>query len=291
MGRGMAKFLAATAALAFFVAINPAFAAGVNAPLLDPVWNWTGFYVGGNFGYSWGRSNSTLALADATTGAVLDSRFSTFALDGILGGGQIGYNWQLSNFVFGLEGDFQGTGQQGSTSFVCPGGTGLPPLPAGYSGTCSKGNPDPTILGAPVTDTLSERLDWFSTIRGRLGYAITPRVMIYGTGGLAFGDIDATNTVSGANLVGTAPSITSVPISATSSIDVLKAGWTVGAGLEAEIWGNWTGKIEYLHIDLGNVSGSFGTPLIAPSGNFLTESFSSRVTDDILRIGVNYRFF
>jgi outer membrane immunogenic protein len=67
-------------------------------------------------------------------------------------------------------------------------------------------------------------------------------------------------------------------------------GWTVGAGVEGVISGNWTAKLEYLYIDLGNVSGSFATPLIAPSGAFATSSYSSHITDNIVRVGINYRF-
>jgi outer membrane immunogenic protein len=67
-------------------------------------------------------------------------------------------------------------------------------------------------------------------------------------------------------------------------------GWTVGAGVEGVISGNWTAKLEYLYVDLGNVSGSFTTPLIAPSGAFATSSYSSHITDNILRVGVNYKF-
>jgi outer membrane immunogenic protein len=70
-----------------------------------------------------------------------------------------------------------------------------------------------------------------------------------------------------------------------------KAGWTVGAGLEGQIVGNWTARIEYLYMDLGTVtSGTFVTPVMAPSGGFVTTNLSSRVTDNIVRIGVNYKF-
>jgi outer membrane immunogenic protein len=64
----------------------------------------------------------------------------------------------------------------------------------------------------------------------------------------------------------------------------------VGAGIEGAIGGNWTAKLEYLYIDLGNVSGSFITPVVGPSGAFVTASYNSHVTDNILRFGVNYRW-
>jgi outer membrane immunogenic protein len=66
-------------------------------------------------------------------------------------------------------------------------------------------------------------------------------------------------------------------------------GWAVGAGVEGVVSGNWTAKIEYLYIDLRNVSGSFTTPIVAPSGAFLTSSYTSHITDNILRVGLNYK--
>src|SRR5450631_1660057 len=68
-----------------------------------------------------------------------------------------------------------------------------------------------------------------------------------------------------------------------------RVGWTVGAGVEGVVSGNWTAKVEYLYIDLGNVSGSFTTPIVAPSGAFLTSSYTSHITDNILRVGLNYK--
>ena len=59
---------------------------------------------------------------------------------------------------------------------------------------------------------------------------------------------------------------------------------------ELLIGGNWTAKLEYLYIDLGNISGSFVTPIVAPSGNFVTASYNSHITDNVLRVGVNYRW-
>ena len=69
----------------------------------------------------------------------------------------------------------------------------------------------------------------------------------------------------------------------------MKVGWTVGTGVEDVVSGDWTAKIEYLYIDLGNVSGSFTTPIVAPGGAFLTRSYNSHITDNILRVGLNYK--
>ncbi len=141
-----------------------------------------------------------------------------------------------------------------------------------------------------MTNNLSESLDWFGTLRGRLGTTITPTAMIYGTGGLAVGRVNVADTVNSTNYVGSIFFPTTAAVADQLSTDTTKTGWTIGGGIEARLWGNWTGKIEYLYLDLGTVSGSFITPIVAPSGSFLAATFSSHVTDNILRLGINYEF-
>jgi outer membrane immunogenic protein len=270
------------------------------APVVPAVvYDWTGFYIGGNVGYSWGRSDSSLGLIDA--GTIVNAANSKFNMDGVIGGGQIGYNWQRSNWVFGLEADIQGSGQKGSTGTTCPGNTTVftrasPTTPVAVNGLCSLGffgdTGDFNVGGLPVTDTLSQKLDWFGTFRGRVGTTFTPTVLAYVTGGLAYGDVKTTNTVSGTNLIGTLGTNTTplmVPVFGTMSNSSIRAGWTVGVGVEGVVSGNWTAKLEYLYIDLGNVSGSFVTPVVGRSGGFLTANYSSHITDNILRVGLNYR--
>jgi len=103
---------------------------------------------------------------------------------------------------------------------------------------------------------------WLSTVRARVGYA-ADRFLPYVTGGAAFGDIRA-----------------STPGFAGSS--TTNAGWTVGAGIEFAITGNWTAKAEYLYVNLGNFNCGLGCGTAAVNH----VSFS----DNILRGGFNYRF-
>jgi outer membrane immunogenic protein len=265
---------------------------------VEPIYDWTGFYVGGNIGYSWGRSNSTFTLSDATSGAILSSTPSKFDMDGVIGGGQIGYNWQRERWVFGLEADIQGSGQKGSTSAVCAGGTAtLLTTIAAVSSACAAGHFGDTapfnVVAFPVTNGLSESLEWFGTFRGRIGATFTPTIIGYVTGGLAYGEVNTTSTFSGTNIIGvngTNGPTTLVPVAGSFGNNTLRAGWTLGVGVEGVISGNWTAKLEYLYIDLGNVSGSFVTPIVAPSGAFVTSSYTSHITDNILRVGVNYKW-
>jgi outer membrane immunogenic protein len=264
---------------------------------VDPGYNWSGFYAGVNVGYSWGRSSGTLSLSDA--GTIVNSASGRFNMDGVIGGGQIGYNWQKSNWVFGLEADIQGSDEKGSTSTACAGGSATGTTVAAVSSACSLGHLGDTIIGnvaaLPVTDSLSEKLEWFGTVRGRIGPTITPTLLAYVTGGLAYGQVSATNTVSGVNITnpggqGVNGGTILTPVSGSLSKTSTKAGWTVGGGVEGVVSGRWTAKLEYLYVDLGNVSGSFVTPVVGPSGGFLTSSYRSHITDNILRVGLNYRF-
>jgi len=139
--------------------------------IVDPGYNWSGFYIGGNIGYSWGRSNSTLSLIDA--GTIVSATNASFDMDGVIGGGQIGYNWQSCKWVYGLEADIQGSGQKGNTTATCAGGNPAATTLAGLSSLCSSGHLGDTapfnVAASPVTYNLSENLDWFGTFRGRVG--------------------------------------------------------------------------------------------------------------------------
>jgi outer membrane immunogenic protein len=254
---------------------------------------WTGLYFGGNVGYSWGNSATTYRFVDTTTGALLGAATSKANLDGAIGGIQFGYNWQSATWVYGVETDFQGSGQSGSAPGACAGGSlaGVAP----FSGACTSGHQGDTVANnraaLPVNSVLSQKLDWFGTLRGRFGYTITPTLIGYATGGLAYGHVSSTDVVSGTNITGPqgTNTFTLTPVAGAFSNSATKAGWTLGTGLEGVVSGNWTAKIEYLYIDLGDVSGSFVTPLTTTAGNPLTATFRSHITDNILRVGFNYK--
>jgi outer membrane immunogenic protein len=264
--------------------------------IVDPVYNWTGFYVGGNIGYSWGRSSTLVPFSDATSGTLLSATSTKFDMNGVIGGGQIGYNWQMSNWVFGLEADIQGSDQKGSTNAACAGGSATATTLVGLSSTCAIGHIGDTapfnVAALPVNESLNQKLEWFGTVRGRIGPTITPTFLAYVTGGLAYGEVKSFETVSGTNIVGPqgVNGTTLVPVVGSFGSSSTRVGWTVGGGIEGAIGGNWTAKLEYLYIDLGTVSGTFTTPIIATSGAFVNSGYSSHITDNILRVGVNYRF-
>src|SRR5262249_54383100 len=180
-------------------------------------------------------SNTTTGLPITTpAGSFISNEFN---LNGWVAGGQVGYNFQSSNWVWGIEADFQGTGQEGDATFLCAatatGGVCLPGLtapPAGATGT---------------TLTINRKLEWFGTVRLRGGMLFTPNTLVYVTGGFAYGSAKTWGQLSGFRPAG-------APISVGLSNSDTNGGWTVGAGVEARLWGNWTGKVEYLYLDLGD---------------------------------------
>ena len=263
------------AIVAALLGASPALAADLSprvytkAPAyVDPGYNWTGFYAGLNLGYSWGTARDTSTLSNGA-GTVLFTGADRANLDGIVGGGQIGYNWQMQNWVWGLEADIQGTGEKGTHNYLCPTGVCTPT-------TFIIGALVFPIPGAAVPFTLSQKIDWFGTVRGRVGILATPRVLFYATGGLAYGDVNSSETIG-------APG-------GLASNSSTKVGYTVGAGVEGVISGNWTAKLEYLYVDLGRVNGTFATTIAAFGGGTIASATSSRVTDNVLRVGINYKF-
>jgi outer membrane immunogenic protein len=257
------------------------------------VYNWNGFYAGLNLGYSWGNSSTSQSFSNSASGALLSSATGDFDMTGVIGGGQAGYNWQRTNWVFGVEADFQGSAQKGSTTAVCAGGT-LAAAP--FNGACTPGHIGDTAPfntpGMPVNFGIDQKLEWFGTVRGRAGTTFTPTILGYVTGGLAYGEVRTSAGVSGTNITG--PQGTNVVIltsAATSFGDrSTRVGWTAGAGIEGVVATNWTARVEYLFIDLGTVSGTAITPVTAPGGAPVTVRYSSHITDNILRVGFNYRF-
>ena len=241
------------------------------------VWSWNGFYIGGNVGYSWGRSDTDVEYFSTVTGLPIAPPAGSitsqkFNMNGWLAGGQVGYNIQSNNWVYGIEIDGQWTGQKGDANFLCA-------AVAVSAGPCLPGL---TFLPGGVTGaalSLEEKLQWFVTVRGRVGVLAQPSTLLYVTGGLAFGSVKANGVLASTNAQLVATSL------AFSDKDT-NAGWTVGAGIEHRIAGNWTAKLEYLYMDLG----TFHYTVAFPAAPTIGARINSDVTDHIVRIGLNYKW-
>ena len=134
------------------------------APALTPVYNWTGFYIGGHVGYGWAETDHTMSASFA-----LGTLRATSNRDGFLGGGQIGYNWQSGALVLGIEAD---------ASWTDINGTGV-------------------AVGGGGPFQFTTRNDWVATVTGRIGFAVN-NVLFYGKGGGAFTELKYNNFFAGA---------------------------------------------------------------------------------------------
>jgi outer membrane immunogenic protein len=224
---------------------------GTGAYAPEPVANWTGWYLGGNVGGATALNRSTLGGTAVTGLGTVSEKFNQ-SPNGYTGGGQIGYNWQAANWVFGLEADAQGSS-----------------LKEGV--TCELG----CFTGASQLAAFNQKLDWFGTVRGRVGYSVGA-TLFYATGGFAYGDVKT-------RILGATNGVTPINLSFSNS----KSGYAVGGGMESpfNMFGmfgpNWTSKTEYLFVDLGRSTNSdVATGL----------TYSTKVQEHVFRTGLNYHF-
>jgi outer membrane immunogenic protein len=266
----MKNLLRASAALVACVVAVGANAADLPAPIykappIAPAYSWTGSYGGLNLGYGWGSAyDAQLAPSgDAASRTFWNPAFiagaapSRFHLapNGVIGGAQLGYNWQYGTWVWGIEADVQGANITDSQS--------INTAVAGF---------------VPGSFSSGQNLDFLGTVRGRLGYTPVDRWLIYATGGLAYGHVNY-------NLSFNVPGSNDFQSIATSNTDV---GWTLGAGLEWALAGNWTAKAEYLYVDLGDRTfASVPSGRAANLATTLSETFENRYS--IVRVGLNYK--
>lgn len=269
-------------------AISPVFA--------DPIigFNWTGAYAGVNVGYGVAddllQSSSATNRRDGTAEAISLLKLDRVRVreDGFVGGGQVGYNYQLtpgSGAVVGLEADAQYAGLRKSYraayAYAVPGETAN--FTADLSGRAKNG------------------IDFLGTLRGRVGYGFD-RVLVYGTAGLAYGDVgyrdDLTATYRLTNAAGAALGQVSGSYDAKSNH--MQVGYAYGAGVEYAIPTDSllnffsasavTVRGEYLHYDLGSrvVIGN----VRSSSPNYTPSATATKIRNegDVFRAALNYKF-
>lgn len=218
-------------------------ASAADMPMKAPAYNapmavapaWAGFYLGIAGGYGWGTTGHTNEVTGIGSG-------TSNSFNGGIFGVTSGYNWQWGSIVAGLESDFSWSGIKDTFN---DNGTGF-------------------CTGAVTCVT---NLKWLGTDRARLGYA-WDRWLVYATGGLAYGRVEATCCAVIAGL--------------TTDENKWRWGYTVGGGIEMMLMPNWSAKAEYLYVNLGDktnyrVIGS-------------NDGESVLVRSSIVRVGLNYHF-
>jgi outer membrane immunogenic protein len=268
-GEIMKNVLLGALALVTAAAAVPASAADLPLKSMAPpapIYNWNGFYIGGNAGVAW---SGTLTGYSGGPGAAAFFAANDFPASltpgagGYLGGAQIGYNWQLSpTWLVGLEADIQGGDYKGNASVTTT-----------------------SVNFGPFTTSVEQHNNWFGTVRGRVGLLVGPNVLFYGTGGFAYGQTEASqSTIANGFTLATCP--TALPCAAGSATST-RYGWAAGAGWEIMASPNWTFRAEYLFLDLGTQSLTVTTPAFTPPVTFTS---SNAFHESIIRIGFNYLF-
>ena len=219
-------------------------------------YDWSGLGVGITGGGAFNGNDPSFGFVNIDPADLVGlPRSAPLSSQGVLIGGEIGYDIQLGGWVVGVEGDLSWTNFGDSATTIVPGNSGG-----------GGGRPQLTF------DT-SYRMDWFSTVRGRIGIPFD-HFLIYGTGGLAFANVSMNQTVT----VGTDGQL-------IGSADNTKTGWTLGGGAEYALCDNVTVKAEALWFDLGSVSLRATNPQFDGALDV-----DQKVEGVIARAGIGYKF-
>lgn len=333
-GQKMKKYLLSLSLLAASSASAADLPAIKSAPVAQ-VPMWTGFYAGLNAGYGWGTNANTYSSAwsannwevifanngveKASNSIVSGQVFNSPSIgtqSGFLGGGQFGYNYQMpANLLLGLEADFQGSIIRGGSSsnsslYGFAIGNLSPNANTSYSYRASQ-------IGYANT-AISGGLDYLGTARARVGYILTPSLLIYATGGLAYGGgwANATTTASSnlysrydQTLGGNLPVVSQAYFGQQARQSSLLVGYSAGGGVEWLFSPNWSVKTEAIYYNLGNMNVSTtsyaGTVSGASAenangaGQFIYSKSAPGIVSTtarlnyqgiIARMGVNYHF-
>ena len=240
-----------TRALAVAVAVSMiALASAARAADVAPApstYDWSGVYVGLNAGAAWGNTELNSGIDCRVTGSgacdgdpdwyrqQLDDNGAVFT-----GGAMIGANWQHDSLVLGVEADVN------YADF-------------GVSNSREVSEPFGTIFTKAEIDG-----NWWGTVRGRLGFA-ADNFLFYGTGGLAWGTLDASARVDQCQAGDCANGFTAKGSDSSTNI-----GWTAGAGMEYGL-DHWTLGVEYLYVDLGEADFDHD---VTANGSYVIDGFS-----------------
>lgn len=289
------ELLAATALSSAVLAVTWSCSAGAQSPA---PYNWTGFYIGGGVGAHFGSDAAFLDLPDGNpadfdivfengsprfpgqAGAVLTPWATSYNLDDLNPalGAHAGFNYQFNRIVLGLEADWFWLGDRSSSTFSTT-------EPVSNGGTAGTRTTDVTVYGG---------VESMFTVRPRVGVAVTDRLLLFGTGGLAIGD---TSIGSFADI---AEAYTDPNKSAAAAWDGGDSGWelgyAVGGGAEYALSDRMSVRLDGLFYDLGEISteveGAGSQTGGGGSGERTAQPYTAKMDADgaIARIGFSFRF-
>lgn len=318
-------FLSTVALIAMASSASAADLPSHKAPIAVAIPTWTGFYTGLNLGGGIGTNspvtnsqgqignvyyldpgNAVPNLSQSMFGGVIANQNSMMTQSGVIGGGQIGYNYQWNQkFVVGVEADIQGSSIGGGST-----NNGLlsTSSPSFYEcdGACGY---EQFTQGGVVQQKVSAGVNWMGTVRGRVGYLISPTLLTFATGGLTYGGVYANASsfsVQTAQLnneiIGPQKPVTIGLYGTANQTDTL-VGWNAGGGLEWMFMTDWSLKAEAIYWNMGNMN--LSTTSFSQIGNMQHTEAADKVAFQpsilsaksainyqgiIARLGVNYHF-
>lgn len=251
------SLLFAAACIVGFAQFSYAADLPVKAPAFAPaaMSNWTGFYVGGQFGGAW--ASTTPTAVDATGAFLAGTVLNAETPSGVLGGIYGGYNYQFNQVLVGVDGDFSWVSLSGGSA------TDL----------------SNTGVAGGRTSIQSANVKWLATVTGRLGYVINNNWLVFGKGGWAWSSWTGSSTTINS---------TTLALASTGSSSSNRDGWTLGTGVEWGFAANWSAKLEYDYVHFNTAN--YNATDIAASGAVTTPAKSATSYMNILKVGVAYRF-
>lgn len=268
----MKKLPGSTLLVAAVVAASSAQAADLTpaaAPrALPPAFSWTGLYAGVNIGYGFGAGGLEWGSAIESNATLMGAWSQSHGANGVVGGGQVGYMHQITPWlVVGAEADIQASDINGQRSYL----TGGVAYPEDH-----------------ITIRSASFIDWFGTLRGRVGVTAPgwSNVLFYGTGGFAYGSVS--NTVNVFNVWSTGA------FGGMNAFGATRTGWTAGGGVEwsPSAFPGWSLRVEYLYTDLGPVFQNVGSTFSVGDATAFTFIAGQRTPSafNTVRAGLNWRF-
>jgi outer membrane immunogenic protein len=241
-----------------------------------PLWNWAGFYVGGELGAKWMQSRwNTTSLFNAPNSPITmidTSSPRVFRASDLRAGGYVGHNWQFApQWVAGYELDIA-YADKIATAVGVPGCTILCTAP---------------FAGVTVgPDQSSVRMLWDASARARLGFLATPDALVYVTGGAAWQRIKTSATCQHTGPDPFCLLVSGNPI-VTATDTFTRVGWTAGGGVDWRIYGNWIARAEYRYSLFGNRNSllNLSVPPV-----LTTVGYQLKASTNIATFGLAYKF-
>jgi outer membrane immunogenic protein len=232
---------AAGALLLLLTGLGDAKADGMRQPRMTQAYGcigglFAGPYIGANAGF--GRVDTRQSSPGDPSATGDDTSFT--------GGGQVGYNWQCGHVVFGIESDINYVRFEANST---------------------------AISGGIIPVNFKDEINWFGTVRGRLGVTVREHALVYATGGWAYADTSHAFSV---------PSF-----AFSQKDDDFKTGWVLGGGIELVHDVRWLLRAEALYVDLGDKTHSY---TLTSCGVTCTGTANWEDKFWVARLGLSYKF-